>query len=344
MYSLLWIFSKVKRDKLDIKQMKLPKISIVMPVYNEEEKIEGCLESIREQEYPQEKIEIVLVDDNSTDNTLGLVKKFKVKIVKNGARDYDIGKSIGIKNASGEYVTFLDADNVLPSRDWIKKIISPLLEDNSIIGSQPLWFKYNSEDKFFDRYCTLYGITDPLTIYLKKRSALMLWEKKWKVGLIEEKENYFVTEFSKENLPTIGSVGFTIKKKYLLETNYTPSFSHLDCMQDLLKYGKNKFAMVKTEIIHLHSATFKDFLGKLKRNFNIFIRDFDKRRYKWEAPLLKKIYATTVMLTFIVPFYHSVRGYLKIKDLAWFIHPFVCFIVMLNYIKIFMSWKLKNFL
>ena len=270
--------------------------------------------------------------------------KYDVKLVKNGHRDYDIGKSIGIQNSSGEYIMFLDGDNILTETGWIKKIMAPLLEDSSVIGSQPLWFKFDKNDKLFDRYCTLYGITDPLTIYLDKRDRLMLWEKKWKKGLIKEEEGYFVAEFNRKDMPTIGSVGFTIQKEYFLKTNYSPSFSHLDCVQDLLAQGKNRFAMVKTDIIHLHSRSFSDFLNKLKRNFSIFIRDFDKRRYKWEAPIGKKMYAFVAITTFVIPFYHGTRGYLSLRDKAWFIHPFVCFSVGLTYAKTFFSWNIKNLL
>jgi len=323
-----------------IKKFKLPNISIVMPVYNEENKIGRCLRSIREQNYPQNKIEIVFVDDNSTDKCVEIAKKFKIKLIRNGAHNYDVGKSLGIQNSKGEYILFLDADNILTEKNWIKKIIKILLKNKTIIGAQPIWFKYNKNDVFFNRYCTLLGITDPLTIYLKKRDRLMIWEKNWKICPAKEFKNFFLVEFNKKNLPTIGSVGFIIKKQHLLKTDYKPTFSHLDCMQDLIAQGDNKFAMVKLDIIHLHSSSFRDFLKKLKRNFNIFIRDFEKRRYKWEAPLKEKIIAALVMGTFIIPFYHSLRGYLKIHDIAWFAHPFICFIVIIMYLKIFILWKL----
>lgn len=322
--------------------MKYPMLSIVMPVYNEEKKIEACLKSIREQDYPQDNLEIVFVDDDSTDKTLEISRKYNIKIFRNGKHDYDIGKSIGIKAAKGEYIMFLDADNILTRRDWIRMIITPLLEDSSIIGSQPLWFKYNKNNKFFDKYCTLYGITDPLTIYLDKRDRLMLWEDKWKIGTIKQEKNYFVAKFNPDNLPTVGSVGFTIKKEYLLKTNYDPAFSHLDCMQDLVRQGFRKFAMVKLDIIHLHSSSFSDFINKKKRNLSIFMRDFKIRRYKWESSFAKKAYAAIAMATFILPFYHALRGYIKIRDLAWFSHPLICFIVIMIYIKDFSLWKIKN--
>lgn len=327
---MLWFFSK----------MIYPTISVVMPVYNEGDKIERCLRSIRDQDYPQDKIEIVFVDDDSTDNTLEIAKKFDVKLVRNGNHDYDIGKSLGIKNSTGEYLMFLDGDNILTRKDWIKRVIEPLLKDDSIVGSQPLWFKYNPDDALFDRYGSLLAVTDPLTIYLKKRDRLMFGEKKWRVGLIKEEDNYFVARFNRNNLPTIGTVGFIIKRDYILKTNYDPYFSHLDCMQDLIGLGYNKFAMVKVDVIHLHSSSFFGFIEKLKRNFNIMIRDFDKRRYKWEAGLFLKIYAVLAMLTFIVPLYHSIKGYFRVRDLAWFLHPFVCFSVIVMYLWIFLQWKL----
>jgi glycosyltransferase involved in cell wall biosynthesis len=330
-----------------MKNLKYPKISIVLPVYNEEDKIEACLKSIRSQDYDQKKIEIVFVDDDSTDKSLEIAKKFNIVLVKNGKHDYDIGKSLGIQKAKGEYIMFLDADNILTSKDWIKKIITPLLENKNIVGSQPLWFKHNPEDSIMDRYGSLFGITDPLTIYLNKRDRLMLWEKKWagkSNAKTIEKKHYFITRFNKKNLPTIGSVGFTIKKEYLLKTNCKPAFSHLDCMQDLVKQGKNTFALVKLDVIHLHSSSYSSFIGKLKRNFNIFARDYRKRRYVWQAPFTRKVAASLMMLTLIYPLYHSIRGYKEIRDWVWFLHPFICLNVIIIYLRTFFLWKISSFL
>ena len=312
--------------------MDFPSISVVMPVYNEENKIATALSSIRNQDYPQDKIEIVLVDDDSTDRTLEIARKFNVVYCRNGKHDYDAGKSIGIKTSKNEYVLFLDADNFLPSKDWLKKLIQPMLKEQGIVGSQPIWFTYNKKFPLSDRYCILFGITDPLTIYLKKRDRLMLYEKKWNlVKDHQEKEDYFIVNFNKENLPTIGSVGFIIKKELLIKTNYYPKFSHLDCMMDLVNKNLRKFSMVKLDIIHLHSQTTKDFLSKLERNMNIFLRDRNERRYTWKTTKFRIFIATLQMSTFILPFYHSLKGFSKIKDFAWFLHPYICFRVSLMY-------------
>lgn len=326
-------------------KIKYPKISIVIPVYNEEDKIKRCLESIRSQDYPQENIEIVFVDDDSTDNTLKIAKKFKIKYVRNGKHDYDIGKSLGIKNSSNEYIMFLDADNILPCRDWFKRIVEPFQKNLDIVGAQPIWFTYDKDDPLVNRYATLFGITDPTTIYFKKRDRLMLIEKKWNlVRNYKETDTFFLINFNINNLPTIGSVGFITRKDYLLKTNYSPTFSHLDCVHDLVIQGYNKFAMVKLDIIHLHSTTIKDFLGKLRRNMNIYIRDYKQRRYTWKVSPFRFVFGTLVMLTFIIPFYHSIRGYLKIKDKAWFLHLYICFRVALMYSIFIIKWKIKDLL
>jgi len=322
--------------------MKLPSISVVMPVYNEEDKIANALGSIRTQDYPQERIEIVLVDDDSTDKTLEIAKKYDVVYCRNGRHDYDVGKSIGVKKAKNEYLLFLDADNFLPNKNWLKLLVRPILLEKDVIGAQPIWFTYNKKYPLADRYCILFGITDPLTIYLKKKDRLMLYEKKWDlVNDYEERDGYFIVSFNQDNLPTIGSVGFIIKKEYILKTDYSPKFSHLDCMMDLIRQGKNRFAMTKLDIIHLHSATIKDFLHKLNRNMDIFLKDMKKRRYRWRTSKLRLIFATLEMLTFLVPFYHSLRGFIKVKDVAWFLHPYICFRVAWMYSTKIIKYNLK---
>src|SRR3989338_5052568 len=60
-----------------------PKISIVIPAYNEEKNIGKCIESIHNSDYPKEKLQIMVVDDGSIDNTLKILRKYKnVKVLR----------------------------------------------------------------------------------------------------------------------------------------------------------------------------------------------------------------------------------------------------------------------
>jgi len=113
---------------------------------------------------------------------------------------------------------------------------------------------------------------------------------------------------------------------------------------DLVLQGYNKFAFVKLDIIHLHSKTVKEFLRKLKRNMRIFLADQKLRRYKWEASKLQLAGAILQMSTIIVPLYQSIRGYIRIHDAAWFLHPYICLYVVIMYSWQIISWKIKSIL
>ncbi|MBI5251462.1 MAG: glycosyltransferase [Desulfomonile tiedjei] len=98
-----------------------PLISVVVPAHNEEAVIRDCLQSVLEQDYP--RLELILVDDRSTDNTLAVAEqlageKAPFKIVK--VTDLPQGWTgkchalhAGVRHASGEWLAFLDADSTL---------------------------------------------------------------------------------------------------------------------------------------------------------------------------------------------------------------------------------------
>jgi len=98
------------------------KISIVIPVYNTEKYVEKCIESALNQSYPD--IEILVINDGSTDSTELLSKKFenKIKIInkKNGGTASAL--NMGIKNMTGDWFKWLSADDILKI-DAIEKLV-----------------------------------------------------------------------------------------------------------------------------------------------------------------------------------------------------------------------------
>lgn len=96
--------------------MKSAKYSIIIPVYNKEEYLDECISSVINQEYKD--IEILLINDGSTDNSLDICKKYEAmndKIVvfdKNNSGVSDT-RNFGIEKSSGQYIIFVDADDVL---------------------------------------------------------------------------------------------------------------------------------------------------------------------------------------------------------------------------------------
>lgn len=90
-----------------------PKVSIIVALYNKQKEIKKCLQSLLKQSLKE--IEIIVVNDCSTDKSLEVVKKIKDKRIKviNNRKNKGIGKTrnIGIAHAKGEYVGFVDADD-----------------------------------------------------------------------------------------------------------------------------------------------------------------------------------------------------------------------------------------
>jgi len=156
--------------------MVYPKVSFVICTLNCKDYLEICLKSIRNQDYDQKKVEIVIVDSYSDDGTLDVAKKYNSKIILTKIRGYMEGKgmpkSIGCENASGEIIFTIDSDNSLVEKDWIKKMIYPLVNDKNIdycIGRMAVV----KTDNLTNQYLSLVG-TDPFAIFRNLINSLLL--------------------------------------------------------------------------------------------------------------------------------------------------------------------------
>ncbi len=106
------------------------KISIIIPVYNQEKYIEKCLNSILSNDFIG--YEIIAIDDASTDNSLKILEKYKnIKIIKHKKNKYiGITRNDGLKAAKGEYVAFIDPDDYI-SKDFLSKMYENAKTNNS---------------------------------------------------------------------------------------------------------------------------------------------------------------------------------------------------------------------
>ena len=112
--------------------MNKPLVSIIVPCFNEAEFISRSLDSLLTQDYPKDKIEILVVDGLSTDGTREIIqsrvqKDNRVKLLNNPARFTPISMNIGIKKAEGELVTKSDAHTIYPP-DYVSKCVRYLEE------------------------------------------------------------------------------------------------------------------------------------------------------------------------------------------------------------------------
>ena len=104
-------------------------VSIVVPTYNRHRFIGKCLEALTEQSH--RNVEIIISDDNSTDETAAIVTEFmrsdpRIKLIRSSINSGPAGaRNRAIKKACGDYIFFTDDDVVVP-RDWIRQVCASL--------------------------------------------------------------------------------------------------------------------------------------------------------------------------------------------------------------------------
>jgi len=113
----------------------LPMVSVVIPTHNRKEKLTRLIKSILESDYPKDKLEIIVIDDASTDGTYERVKKLflQVKIIRNdNEKLVSEWRHIGIKISRGKYIFLIDDDNVV-AKNAIKELVK-FMEEHSEVG------------------------------------------------------------------------------------------------------------------------------------------------------------------------------------------------------------------
>jgi len=145
-----------------------PKISIIVPVYNVEEYITECIDSILSQTYKD--CELILVDDGSSDNSGKICDEYalkdnRIKVIHKENGGLSSARNAGIDVAKGEYITFIDSDDVLLNNDIYDKIIKVFNNDNSIdIVQYDVIHKWKSTEEYKRKY--------PFKTYCNKQDIL----------------------------------------------------------------------------------------------------------------------------------------------------------------------------
>ena len=332
---------------------KFPRISIITCSYNSNLQVfEKMLLSVKMQTYPKDKIEHLVMDGGSTSGTLALVKKYNCKIYSDTKlRDKGQARvSMGIKKARGDIVLILESDNVLIGKDWLKKMVQPFIENNKIFCTFSAYNHYDNNMPITTRYCALFGSSDPALYYLGKSEKIPLTQKYYNKGeIMSEKKNYYVVKFNKNNLPTIGDNGHMFLRRAINKVNKAPEkFIHVDAFYELLSYGYDTYGVVKNSITHFSNKKIVDLVKRrveVKEDF--YNGRFIERKYKIFDPnsiqdIKSLIKFIIFSLTFIIPFFRSLMGYLRIPDTAWFLHPIICFLMLAGYGTSEIKWILKK--
>lgn len=309
------------------------------------------LEAVKKQQY-KGTIHHYILDGGTTNGGISLAKKYGC-IVRKFPNDANEGSDrlVSCKTFVTEDIALiLQSDNILPERDFLTQLIEPF-EDREIFATFPMHNTYRKNMHMLTRYAALIGAPDPTLFYLGKSDKVPMFQKYYDKGIIlREEKRYYKVKFTKDTFPTVGDNGFAVRTnifKSLLHRHEV--FYHTDKYMELLYKGIDTYGVTKNAIIH---TTKPGILLQVRRRIEVKKHCTDeakvKRVYLIYNPASPKdrwhlflfiIYS----ITFIQPLALSIRGFISIPDVAWFLHPIMCILMVIGYGWSEISRKMKTF-
>lgn len=286
-------------------------VSIVVPIYNSEETLEDTLDSLVSQTY--EKIEIILINDGSTDGSLELCQAYKekdnrIKLYTQKNKGVSAARNYGIQESRGTYIVFVDSDDLLNQSAIIELIdiqeeeksdlivyniahFSDIKTGNENLQSKKYSIDYYSKDFFFE---------NELSKYIENEKINSPCNKMYKVDILKKKniffdENISLAEdllFNFKYLQTIQNVVIYSKELYYYrvdqQNTLTTKFNEHKYDQLIRVNDLMKSIAIENGDIHLLPS-----LNKIRiKNIYSVIRDYlenDKNKLENEKNIKKLI-------------------------------------------------------
>lgn len=332
---------------------QLPSITIITCILNcHIPTFKQCLESIKHQRYPKKLIEHLVMDGGSTNEGPKLSKKYDCHvIVREDLKNRGEARvGIAIKQAKNDLILMLQSDNILISNDWLLKMVKPFIDNKNVFCAFSIYNSYYKNMDAITRYCALFGAQDPLLYYLGKTEKIRRDQHEYNKGdILEKNSDYYILKFNKYNLPPLGDNGHMFLKSAIRRVNKVPEkYLHTDAFSNLLQLEYDTLAAINNSVIHVQEENLFDYIKKRVLNKTTFYdSNRGKRKYfvfNWNSRrdklnLIKYIFYS---VTFIIPLFQSIRGYTKVKDIAWFLHPILCLEILCGYGLSEVNWFFRR--
>ena len=230
----------------------MPKVSVIVPVYNVEKYVEKCIKSLVDQTL--QEIEIIAVDDGSKDDSKNIIDKYikkypdKVKYLYKENGGLSSARNFGIPYANGEYIAFLDSDDYVEPTMY-EEMYKLAKKDNADMVECDFIWEYPNKQKYD------YGV-----VYNGKKEAIekarvVAWNKLIKREIIKNEKiefplglRYEDVEFFYKLVPSINKISFM--KKYFIHyvqrdnsianTQNTKTKDIFKVLNNVIEFYKNK--------------------------------------------------------------------------------------------------------
>lgn len=171
-------------------------VSIIVPMYNVEKYIEKCITSLLEQTYKD--CEIIIVNDGSEDKSSEIVEKIaiqndNIKIINQKNSGVSVARNIGIKNANGDYIIFVDADDYL-AKDFVEYMVKLIKMNNSEFAYSISNFKKENEKETQDEFIKEISNEESVGLLLSPDVTVGCWNKIYKRDMLIKNNIFFRTD------------------------------------------------------------------------------------------------------------------------------------------------------
>jgi len=322
-------------------------VTFVVPTFNSQRSIEKCIKSVLKQNYPKDKLDIIISDGGSSDDTLKIVKRYGCRIIHNPKRLAEPGVALGMRVSTSDINFVLAADNELPRKDWLRLMVKPFQENPDIYGvfTQVVGSK---KDTDIMKYLILLHANPLLWFVLGDEANPRSMEKSYQV--IEKTESYEVFDFTLEKFPAIAfAQGFGVRRDFVrsIESEYDDILPVIEMIKKDLKIAY----VPKAGVYHHHVRSLKALLGKYKtrviERFGTETYGYKSReRFLSKQRRIRQYLWFLYSLSCVLPMVDAIKGYAKDRDRAWLYHPIVCFslttLMMLSFIRLKIVRSLKG--
>lgn len=301
-------------------------ISIIIPAYNAEKYIKKCIDSIVNQ--TKEELEIIVINDGSTDNTEDIVKEYKdkrIKYFKNKNQGIGKTRNFGIEKATGSYIMFIDSDDYI-EKDACEKMYNKAKNDNLDIVICDFYKEYdngNIEEIHTDSFenSSLKDNPNIITEYLCP------WAKIYNRKMIIDNKIKFVENLKYEDAPFVIKALCTAKRigkideclnYYLIHGNSETTVRDRRCFDilqiiDIIRKYTNDFVYLKEKIDKLtvriitnytiqqrlqnNQKTAIEFIDKAFEYLKKEVPDYKNNKYYNGRSILKRTIEKSKLLT-----------------------------------------------
>jgi len=297
-------------------------ISIIVPIYNAQEYLNHCINSVLQQTY--RKFELLLIDDGSTDKSAEMCDTFalldkRIKVIHTQNGGTSAARNVGIEHSKGEFITFVDADDSLERNALQLLMDSPA---DLIIGD----FKLGDDYMFpYNQILGKDATRDYLIDYLNKPTGhsmfVYVWGKLFKASIIKEHNIRFNEQlrifedslFNMHYLRYTDSVYYVRDYLYVYNTSNHPSAEY-NIFGDLFQFktAVHSVSLYLGDNSHYYQACVSFAIRQMIRYFSL------------NAPInLSQIYELVKIIINDTDIRHGVWYYNRCKGDSWLIPLFM---------------------